>query len=105
MWKHPKDGTHSSRDIFFIILGLDHVYQIIRSSCRQFRLRIDMEDWEGNTKYAVYEDFYITDESDGYRLHCGMYSGTYRKTVQSKIQRDDWLAFDAVLNGCPVISR
>ena len=71
-----KDGTHSSRDMFFIILGLEHVYQIIRSSCRQFRLRIDMEDWEGNM-YAVYEDFYITDESDGYRLHCGMYSGTY----------------------------
>ena len=44
-----------------------------------YELRIDLEDWEGNTKYAKYARFWINDYTDNYRLTVGMYTGTAGK--------------------------
>ena len=41
-----------------------------------YRLRVDLEDFEGNTRYAEYDSFYLADEADKYRLNIGAYSGT-----------------------------
>ena len=39
-------------------------------------LRFDLEDFEGNRRYAVYQDVNILGESDKYKLSFGTYSGT-----------------------------
>ncbi|XP_037619807.1 fibrinogen-like protein 1 isoform X1 [Sebastes umbrosus] len=38
-------------------------------------LRIDMEDFEGNQRYAEYKKFKVDDEKDQYQLHLGEYTG------------------------------
>ena len=35
-----------------------------------------MEDFEGNTSYALYSQFAVGSEEDGFRLTAGGYSGT-----------------------------
>jgi len=56
---------------------------------QQYKLRIDLGDWEGNYRYAEYSLFKIADASDRYRLvGLGTYSGdagdslTYHKGRQ-----------------------
>ena len=39
-------------------------------------LRVDMEDFDGNIKYAEYKTFQVADEADKYRILIGGYSGT-----------------------------
>ena len=40
-------------------------------------LRIELEDWEGNKTYAVYDDFKLEGRNESYRLSSvGKYSGT-----------------------------
>ena len=55
-------------------LGNDRMHRL--TSQRAYELRIDLADWEGNTRYAVYDSFSVADESDYYRLSIGPYSGT-----------------------------
>uniref|UniRef100_G3PVT8 Fibrinogen C-terminal domain-containing protein n=1 Tax=Gasterosteus aculeatus TaxID=69293 RepID=G3PVT8_GASAC len=38
-------------------------------------LRIEMEDFEGNQRYAEYKNFKLDDEKDQYQLHVGEYTG------------------------------
>jgi hypothetical protein len=56
-------------------LGLDNIHMM--TSQRKYRLRVDMEDFEGNTRYAEYDSFDVADESDNYRLTVGLYSGKF----------------------------
>ena len=39
-------------------------------------LRIELTDWEDNTRYAAYDAFKVGDSSTGYQLTIGGYSGT-----------------------------
>ena len=68
----------------FLPTGLENLHTILRSTSAQFELRIDLEDWDNNTRYAVYENFYITHETDGYRLHIGNYSGRFASHTDVK---------------------
>ncbi len=45
------------------------------TSTRNYTLRIDLEDFEGNNRYAVYTQFAVGPEADGFRLTVGGYSG------------------------------
>ncbi|XP_032395259.1 fibrinogen-like protein 1 [Etheostoma spectabile] len=38
-------------------------------------LRVDMEDFVGNQRYAEYKNFRVDDEKDQYQLHVGEYTG------------------------------
>ena len=42
---------------------------------RQYELRIDLFDWEGERPYAKYMYFYVAPENDNYRLNISGYSG------------------------------
>ena len=46
------------------------------TSSRKYILRVDLEDFEGNTRYALYSQFAVGSEGDGFRLTVGGYSGT-----------------------------
>jgi len=48
---------------------------LLTSNLRQV-LRIELEDWEGDKRYAEYDNFKVGDESSGYKLiSVGHYTG------------------------------
>ncbi|XP_071361834.1 fibrinogen-like protein 1 isoform X2 [Trachinotus anak] len=54
-------------------LGNDPLHHL--TSQGTYDLRIDMEDFEGNQRYAEYKNFKVDDEKDQYQLHVGEYTG------------------------------
>ncbi|KAK4315076.1 hypothetical protein Pmani_013670 [Petrolisthes manimaculis] len=57
-------------------LGLEALYQLTHSGPHHYQLRVDMVDFKLGPKYALYQEFRVGPESDGYRLHVANYSGT-----------------------------
>ena len=55
-------------------MGLDAIHNL--TSQGPVRLRVDMEDFEGATRYAEYSTFTVASEAEKYRLTIGGYSGT-----------------------------
>ena len=55
-------------------LGNDNIHRLTASG--NTVLQVELEDWDGNTAYAVYGTFEVDDESNKYRLTVGGYSGT-----------------------------
>ncbi|XP_052430107.1 microfibril-associated glycoprotein 4-like [Carassius gibelio] len=45
----------------------EFLHQLTRKD--QFKLRVDLEDFDGNKAYAVYKSFSVGSESEGYKLH------------------------------------
>ena len=58
-------------------LGLDKIHRL--TNIQIFKLRVDLEDWEGETRFAEYDMFAISDEASKYGLSLGSYSGTSYK--------------------------
>ncbi|XP_063416422.1 ryncolin-2-like [Mytilus trossulus] len=54
-------------------LGNEHLHQI--TSQGKYKLRIDLQDFENNTKYANYNHFEVGDEKSGYKLTVAGYDG------------------------------
>nr|XP_039259040.1 microfibril-associated glycoprotein 4-like [Styela clava] len=54
-------------------MGLENLHRL--TSDGDFELRIDLEDWEGNKRYAKYSSFSIGSASTKYQLNVGGYSG------------------------------
>ena len=71
-WSDYRQGFGDTSDEFWI--GLETMHSLTQS--RTYKLRIDLEDFEGNTRYAEYSTFAISDEAHGYTLSIGTYSGT-----------------------------
>ena len=61
-------------------LGLDKIHRL--TSDDKNVLRVDLEDFEGNTAYAEYNLFGVMSEKDKYKLILGSYSG---RTVISSL--------------------
>ena len=55
-------------------LGLEKIFQITRQ--KQYTLRIDLLGWDGQTSYAEYSIFYLSDEAAKYAIHYFGYTGT-----------------------------
>ncbi|VDI61478.1 ficolin [Mytilus galloprovincialis] len=70
-WDSYKQGFGNQNQEFW--LGNDHLHQI--TSQGKYKMRIDMEDFENNRKYALYEKFSVGSESSGYILDVSGYSG------------------------------
>ena len=56
------------------MLGNHRIYEIVQQGF--YELRIDLEDFNNEKRYALYKRFYIDDETNGYRLHLEDYEGT-----------------------------
>lgn len=69
-WKQYKSGFGSIRGDFW--LGNDNIFRLTRQPSV---LRIEMEDWEGNTRYAEYGFFTVGNELNSYKLFLANYSG------------------------------
>ena len=71
-WSNYRQGFGNSSGEFWI--GLETMHSLTQN--RTYKLRIHLEDFEGNTRYAEYSTFAISDEAHGYRLSIGTYGGT-----------------------------
>ena len=49
---------------------------------RNYKLRIDLQDWEGRRRHAEYARFSISSSADKYRLAVGTYSGDAGKSFK-----------------------
>ena len=60
-------------------LGNDYLHRLTTQD--EYELRIDLEDFEGNVKYAVYDLFEIGGVNENYTLRIGEYSGNAGKMI------------------------
>ena len=70
-WDEYKQGFGDASGEYW--LGNEYLHYLTNS--RAYKLRFDLEDWDGNTAYAEYSSFRVTSEADNYRLLLGDYSG------------------------------
>ncbi|KAI0231692.1 Ficolin-1 [Lamellibrachia satsuma] len=71
-WASYKEGFGDVSGEFW--LGNDYLHAV--TAQKQYTLRIDLGDFEGATRYAVYSNFAVSDELQKYRLSFGAYNGT-----------------------------
>ncbi|XP_052386270.1 microfibril-associated glycoprotein 4-like isoform X5 [Carassius gibelio] len=69
-WDQYKRGFGNVEGEYW--LGLENMYQL--TSNRTYKLRVDLEDFEGNKAFALYSSFSVGPESDGYKLHVSGFS-------------------------------
>ncbi|XP_022234809.2 ficolin-1-like [Drosophila obscura] len=71
-WDGYKRGFGDIAGDFFI--GLDKLHAITKSQNQE--LYVHLEDFEGNTRYAKYDEFHIESENDQYRMSAlGRFTG------------------------------
>ncbi|XP_078603558.1 microfibril-associated glycoprotein 4-like [Branchiostoma floridae x Branchiostoma japonicum] len=71
-WQAYKTGFGDLRGEFW--LGNENLYHLAAQG--GYELRVDLEDFEGNSAFAKYDNFRVEDEGHKYRLTLGTYSGT-----------------------------
>ncbi|XP_058972979.2 microfibril-associated glycoprotein 4-like isoform X1 [Pocillopora verrucosa] len=71
-WADYKSGFGDLNGEFW--LGLDKIHRLTLDN--NSMLRVDLEDFQGETRYAEYNLFGVTSEKDKYRLILGDYSGS-----------------------------
>ncbi|KAL9961155.1 hypothetical protein ACROYT_G030048 [Oculina patagonica] len=71
-WADYKRGFGNLTGEFW--LGLEKIHRLTSSG--QYKLRVDLEDFAGNTAYAEYDLFRVASEGSRYQLNMGSYSGT-----------------------------
>ena len=70
-WNDYKNGFGDLNGEFW--LGLDKIYRLTNKEYN--RLRVDLEETTGNTSYAEYDMFAVSNEATKYKLSLGKYSG------------------------------
>ncbi|KAI2656687.1 Microfibril-associated glycoprotein 4 [Labeo rohita] len=68
-WESYKWGFGNKKGEYW--LGLEFLHQL--TSRHRYKLRVDLEDFEGKKAYSVYESFSVDGEADGYKLHVSGY--------------------------------
>ena len=71
-WESYKKGFGNLEGEFW--LGNDYLHRLTASASMVFR--IDMEDYEGDRRFAEYTTFAVAHESDDYRVTIDGYRGT-----------------------------
>ena len=79
-WASYKTGFSDLNGEFW--LGNDNLHRLTATD--DATLRVDLEDFDGNTTYAEYTTFRVADERDKYRLLIGGYSGTVGDSSASR---------------------
>jgi len=71
-WASYKNGFGNLNGDFW--LGNDNLHRL--TAADDVMLRVDVEDFDDDIRYAEYSTFKVADEDDKYRLSIGGYSGT-----------------------------
>eukprot|EP00057_Strongylocentrotus_purpuratus_P006391 XP_011660865.1 PREDICTED: uncharacterized protein LOC105436720 [Strongylocentrotus purpuratus] len=78
-WSEYKNGFGNVSSEHW--LGNDNIHRLSRQ--KTYELRIDLEDFDGQTRYATYSNFSIADEVAKYILALGNYSGDAGDSMSS----------------------
>ncbi|CAL1281176.1 unnamed protein product [Larinioides sclopetarius] len=70
-WHSYKNGFGDLRRDFW--LGNDNIYALTNQ--KKYYLRIDLTDYNNNSRYAFYDQFWLDGEHHHYKLHAYDYSG------------------------------
>ncbi|KXJ08511.1 ficolin-2 [Exaiptasia diaphana] len=92
VWADYKQGFGDKNGEYW--LGIDRIHAM--TSLGKFRLRVDLEDFEGNTRYAEYDSFSVADEADNYRASIGNYTGSAADSLTNP---------DNPINGMPFSTK
>ncbi|XP_050785629.1 fibrinogen-like protein 1-like protein [Gopherus flavomarginatus] len=76
-WSTYKYGFGNVQDDYW--LGTEYIYRIAKQ--KVYQVRFVIHDSSGIMKYADYNVFSLEDESNGYRLRLGSYTGTARDAM------------------------
>ncbi|XP_078576489.1 uncharacterized protein LOC144862097 [Branchiostoma floridae x Branchiostoma japonicum] len=76
-WEEYKLGFGNKSGEYW--LGNENIHLLTMR--KNYKLRITLEDWNADTRFAEYSTFRLSGESDGYRLHLSGYSGTAGDTM------------------------
>ncbi|KAI0215823.1 hypothetical protein LSAT2_032114 [Lamellibrachia satsuma] len=71
-WNAYKRGFGDFSNNFW--LGNEYIHAL--TSNRQYELRVDLEDFEDESRYAAYSTFAVSSEADKYKFILGTYNGT-----------------------------
>jgi len=71
-WEHYSLGFGDRSKEFW--LGNDNIAALTNSS--SYRVRFDLRDWQGQTRYAEYAEFKVAGASEKYKLSYNIYSYT-----------------------------
>ena len=69
-WKHYQQGFGNLSGEFW--LGLDKIHRLTSTATQ---LRVDLKDFDGNSRYALYASFSVGDSSSKYTLLVSGYTG------------------------------
>ncbi|XP_039990440.1 microfibril-associated glycoprotein 4-like isoform X2 [Xiphias gladius] len=69
-WDHYKTGFGSATGEYW--LGLETMHLLTQA--KNYELRVDMEDFEGQKVFAEYSSFSVGPESEGYMLNLGRFT-------------------------------
>ena len=67
--------------------GLENIHQLTASNETQYELRVDLEGYGGAKAHAVYHEFGVSSEDDGYRLSAYYFRGPAGDGLQRNINR------------------
>nr|XP_053648660.1 angiopoietin-2-like isoform X1 [Cherax quadricarinatus] len=70
-WNDYKHGFGNPEAEFW--LGNENIYMLTNTD--NYMLRVELEDFDGNRRYAEYSTFKLHSEKDNYKLEIGGYSG------------------------------
>ena len=70
-WTDYKNGFGNLEGEYW--LGLDNMYLLTNQIGDPPQLRVDLDDWEGNTSFAKYDQFSVSDEDSQYTLSVSGY--------------------------------
>ncbi|XP_070579784.1 angiopoietin-related protein 1-like [Ptychodera flava] len=71
-WESYKHGFGSWRGEYW--LGNENIYHLTNQG--DYKLRVELQDWNGNMAFAEYGEFWLDSESEKYRLHVELYTGS-----------------------------
>lgn len=84
-WTEYKEGFGDmTAELGEFWLGNDNLHYITAQG--SYSLRINLEDFDGNQRYAEYKDFEVASEKDHYRLNFGAYVGTAGDALSGRFQ-------------------
>lgn len=71
LWTDYKNGFGNLTCEFW--LGLDKIHRL--SASGQSVLRVDLESFENESRYAIFETFFVGNEAEDYILNIDQYTG------------------------------
>ncbi|XP_019646432.1 PREDICTED: fibroleukin-like [Branchiostoma belcheri] len=77
-WEEYKHGFGNKSGEYW--LGNENIHLLTNQ--RNYTLRVELEDWDGWILYAEYTSFWLSGESDQYRIHMSGYWGTDRNAMK-----------------------